>query len=95
MADFAHLDRLRQNFTSLLRTLAATWPEQDIAYVREEIGHGEFGDALENLIALGLRNGQGFSLDHERRIEDLAAAMGMTESPFLVQLRLGLAGQHV
>ena len=61
--------------------------------MREQVGHGEYGDALENLIALGLQNGKGFSREQARQVETLGAAMGMEDSSFLVQLR-AMCGQN-
>ncbi len=87
MADFPNFDRLRTAFDSLLGDLADTWPTKDIEYVREEVGYGEYGDALENLVALGSRSGNGFGPEQLRQIEALAAAMHMRSSPLLVQLR--------
>jgi hypothetical protein len=87
MADLAHYDRLQRAFDDLLQNLCTAWPKQDLDYVREEVGHGEYGDALENLIALGLRSGAGFSSEQARQVEALAAAMGMEDSTFLAQLR--------
>jgi hypothetical protein len=87
MADLAPYDRLQRALGDLLQDLSAAWPKQDLDYVREEVGHGEYADALENLIALGLRNGAGFSPDQVRQVEALAAAMGIEGSTFLAQLR--------
>ena len=86
MADLEHYGRLSRAFAPLLQDLSATWPEEDLQYVREEVDHSEFGEALENLIAVGLQN-KGFSAMHIRQIEELAAAMEMTDSPFLLKLR--------
>ncbi len=95
MAELAHYDRLQRAFDDLLQNLSAAWPKQDLDYVREEVGHGEYGDALENLIALGLRNAAGFSPGQVQQIEALAAAMGMEDSTFLAQLReMGRAKGH-
>jgi len=85
--DLAHSDRVERAFANLLGELGHFWPKEDVDYVSEEVGHGEYGDALENLIALGLRNGKGFDPSHVKQIEALAAAMKMTDSPFLMQLR--------
>lgn len=85
--DFAHSHRVERAFTDLLGELGGFWPKQDVHYVSEEVGHGEYGDALENLIALGLRNGNGFDPSHVKQIEALAKDMKMTDSPFLMQLR--------
>jgi hypothetical protein len=82
-----HYERLRQGFSVLLFDLSATWPEQDIAYVHDEVASSEFEDALENLIAIGLRDDKGLTADHARQIEALAAAMGIRSSPFLARLR--------
>jgi hypothetical protein len=87
MVDVAHLDRLRHAFTRLLTELGPIWPKQDLDYVSDEVGHGEYGDALENLVAIGLRNGKGFRPPHVKQIEALAAAMEMGDSHFLTQLR--------
>jgi hypothetical protein len=91
MANPAHLDRLNREFNSLLHDLSSTWPKQDINYIRNEITHAEYGDALENLIALASRNGKAFDSGQVLQIEGLAAAMEMTNSPLLVRLRQELA----
>lgn len=85
--DLAHSDYLQRAFTSLLGEFGHLWPKQDVDYVSDEVGHGEYGDALENLIAIGLRNSQGFGPSQLQQIEALAAAMGMTDAPLLTRLR--------
>lgn len=88
MADLAHYDRLERAFDTLLQDLLPAWPmEKDIGYVREEVGHGEYSDALENLIAVGLSNGVGFNSNQVQQVEILAAMMGMDGSPWLARLR--------
>ncbi|MGH6678525.1 MAG: hypothetical protein ACREDL_06245 [Bradyrhizobium sp.] len=87
MVDPAHFDRIHRTFTSLLEELGQVWAKQDVAYVSDEVAHGEYGDALENLIAIGLRNGKGFVPPQVEQIEALAAAMDMRDSPFLMQLK--------
>ena len=83
----AHYDRLQRGFDNLLQDLSTVWPKQDLDYVREETGHGEYSDALENLIAMGLQNGMGLSPDQAGQAEALAVAMGMEASPWLAQLQ--------
>jgi transcription elongation GreA/GreB family factor len=83
----AHYERLRRDFTTLLQELSVTWPKQDLKYVKEEVEYNEYGEALENLIAVGLKNGRGFTAGQIAQIEAMAAAMEMQDSPFLVQLR--------
>lgn len=88
MADPAHFDRLHEGFAQLLGDLLPVWPmEDDIEYVLESLDHNEYGEALENLIAVGLHNGVGFSPDQARQVEVLAAAMEMGESPWMARLR--------
>jgi hypothetical protein len=91
MADLAHYRRLQTTFEELLRDLAATWPAADVEYVREEVGYAEYGDALENLVALSRRNGRTFSPDQLQRVKSLATEMGMegtaSLAPLLAQLR--------
>jgi hypothetical protein len=80
-------DPLRAAFDALLRTLEGTWPAASIAYVREEIGHREYGEALENLMALGLRDGHPLDAAARREVEHLATRMGLEKSPHLLALR--------
>lgn len=88
MVDLAHFDRLRGGFARLLDDLLPAWPmEDDLKYVLESLDHNEYGEALENLIAVGLHNGVGFSPDQTRQVEVLAAAMEMGESPWMARLR--------
>jgi hypothetical protein len=87
MVDLIKLAKLRQTFADLLDDLALTWPAKGIDYVREIVGHGVYGDALENLIAIELEDGVGLSRDHVRTIEALAAMMEMEDSPWVVRLR--------
>lgn len=87
MTDVEHHNRLSKAFAPLLQDLSTTWPKEDLQYVREEVEYNEYGEALENLIAVGLQNNKGFSPVHIRQIEELATAMEMTDSPFLLQLR--------
>lgn len=79
--------RLQEAFAELLSMLDGAWPEADVAYVREEVGHGEYGDALDNLIAIGLNNDCGFDRRQRELIETLADAMHLTDSEFLAELR--------
>ncbi len=87
MANIEHFNCLTQAFARLFQDLSAMWPKQNLNYAREEVEHFEFGEALENLIAVGLQNGKGFSPAHIHQIEDLTTAMEMTDSPLLLQLR--------
>ena len=79
---FQHPDHRDEDFAfaSLLADLSKTWPARDIAYVQDIVSHAEYGEALENLVAIGQRNGEGFSPDQLRRISVIGAAMGMEQS---------------
>ena len=71
MADKTYHDKMVGAFSSLLEELPETWPKEDKEFVFEEVGHGEYGDALENLIALGLQDDrEGFSLENSKKIGD-------------------------
>ena len=70
----------------LLQELLQTWPaEDDLSYVHTYLDHGEYEEALSNLIAVGLR-GAGFTPDQLRRVMGLATSMGVEDSPMLHQL---------
>lgn len=82
-----HMRHLREGFAALLAELAPHWPAASMEYVREEVGHQEFGEALENLLALTRRDGHRLSPSALRQVEDLAAAMDLSDLPRLVRLR--------
>ena len=85
MADVAHFD-IGADLMRLLQELLQTWPaEDDLNHVRVYLDHGEYEEALDNLIAVGLR-GAGFTPDQVRRVKDLATSMGVEDSPMLHQL---------
>ncbi len=53
----------------------------------EEVGYRECSDALENLVALGLRKDEGFSSSEADQIRVIAAIVQMEDSPFLQKLQ--------
>jgi hypothetical protein len=81
VVDLAQIENIHRRFSELLQGLESIWPIEDVNYVREEIAHGEYGDALENLIALGVRNGLRFGPQRTNEIELLASAMGNRVKP--------------
>jgi hypothetical protein len=83
MADLAPYQRLEFAFATLLNDLAKTWSSCDIDYVRDIVAHAEFGEALENLAALGRRNGAGFSTGQLCQIKAMASEMKLDISPLL------------
>jgi hypothetical protein len=64
-------------FGTLLSDLSTDWPVCDVAYVRDILAHAEYGEALENLLALADRNGVGFSPGQRRTVEALGRSIGM------------------
>jgi hypothetical protein len=56
---FRTLQELNFDFAKLLADLSQTWTTRDIAYVQDIVSHAEYGEALENLVAIGQRNGKG------------------------------------
>ena len=80
MADFATHHDLDQAFEMLLGDLSESWASADIAYVHDIVSHGEYHDALENLIALGNNGRQTFSPDQLGRLEALARNIGTSVS---------------
>ncbi len=77
MTDFAQYQGFELTFAKLLADLSKTWTQRDILYIRDIVSHAEYGDALENLIAIGQQNGKAFSADHLRQIGELSRAMGI------------------
>ena len=76
MADVAHFD-IGADLMRLLQELLQTWPaEADLNYIHVYLDHEEYEEALENLIAVGLR-GAGFTPDQIRRVTGLATSMGV------------------
>lgn len=66
-------------FTKLLSDLSETWAQCDIDYIQNIISHAEYGDALENIIAIG----QKVNLydRHITQITELSKALGINYSP--------------
>jgi len=87
MTDFAPYQKLELSFNQLLADLLKTWSTADIAYVRDIVAHAEFGEALENLIALGVSKGRKFDRGLMQRLEDIAAPMGMNVASMVCAAR--------
>ena len=77
MTDFAPHQKRAFAFNQLLADLSETWSIADIADVCDIVTHAEYGEALENLIALGVSNGTEFDRGLIQRLEGIAAPMGM------------------
>ena len=80
MPNFAPYQTLDFAFSKLFEALSSTWSKSDIGYVQELVGHGEYGEAFENLVAIGRQSGKVFTTSQTSMIADLAAKMGM-DSP--------------
>ncbi len=66
MTDFAAYQKLEFAFSQLLADLSKTWPTADIAYVRDLVAHAEYGEALENLVTIGVNHGATYDRGLER-----------------------------
>jgi len=77
MAEFRSYQDIESQFARLLGDLGGTWARQDIVYVQDLIGHAEYGEALDNLIAIGRNAGHPFSGGQMAQIQALARAMGI------------------
>ena len=80
-------DTVLSRFTDLLVRLSWTWPSSELDFVRDEVEHREFGDALENLAALAIRSGRVLDEDSIADIEVLAREMQISTSPVFRELR--------
>jgi len=79
MLDIVKIEEIRGDFVGLLQSLSGILPESDIEYIREEIGHAEYGDALENLVAL-LNSARVMVSEEQRKVmKRIALDMGMSE----------------
>jgi hypothetical protein len=86
------IKRILDAFAILINELAPLCVTRDLEHIRKEVYHGVYDDALENLIAIGLKHGSGFTIDQSERIEYLAMEIGLTESIWLDQLPGGRGG---
>jgi|GEM_PF-3246502 len=87
MADLVELEAIRRSFLQLTDDLAAAWPADDLAVIREDIGYGEYGEALENLIALAEKSDLHFDERQADSVFALVRAMEMSDSPWVAKLR--------
>ena len=86
MPDFRPYQNLDFAFAQLFEGLSRSWATRDLKDVRELVSHAEYGEALDNLVAIGANNGRGFTTDQLARISDLCAKMGLDESSVLQRL---------
>ena len=74
-------------FSEFIDDLSVTWPAKDIEFLRKELGYGEYPDALENLIAIGLKNGIGFTAAQREKVKYLASETRLDPDPWLEKMR--------
>lgn len=55
MVDHNEVRRIRSSMNQLLDELSPHWPADMVRLMREEVGYGEYSDALQNLIAIAVR----------------------------------------
>jgi hypothetical protein len=87
MVDLVKLEAVRLSFIDLLDVLSSSWPAGDIAEVREDIDYGEYGLALENMIAIAEHYGRTFDDRQTETVLALATSMKMLGSPWVAKLR--------
>jgi hypothetical protein len=83
MTEFAPYQKLEVASSEIFADLSKTWPSADIAYLRDIVAHAEYGDALENLIALGVAKATAFGPGLMRRLEGIGSAMGVDTAAVL------------
>jgi hypothetical protein len=77
---------VEQGLLDLIDHLEGSWPAALLADLREEVEqHGEYGDALENLLALALQHGLDVSL--RDAAAKLAGKMNLDVSLQLAELQ--------
>jgi hypothetical protein len=87
MAEFTTYQKLDFAFGQVLGDLSKSWSSADVAYVRDILAHAEYGEALENLIALGVGNGTTFDAALMAKLNDIGSAMGMDADGILSTAR--------
>lgn len=87
MTDRTDHARLRTAFDALLLELDGSWPREALDDLREDLAHAEFGEALENLVALAMREGHPLDSSARRQVEHLAASIGLENSPHVARWR--------
>jgi hypothetical protein len=95
MRDPQFFAKLEQDTKGLLCELATGWTEDELASVRADIGYGEWGLAIEQVVGAIVRLNKPLTADLLAKIDDLAARMNMTGSQHLRALharakRLGI-----
>jgi len=86
---FAALDR---DTKALLRDLAQSWTEEEIASLRGDIECGEWGLAIEHVAGGIVRLNKPLTPDLLAKIDDLARRMNMTKSKYLRALHVRSKG---
>lgn len=80
MSNFAPYQNLDFAFGKLFEALSSTWSKSDIQYVHELVAHAEYGEALENLVAIGRQSGKPFTDGQAGMINKIAAEIGLSPS---------------
>lgn len=86
MSNFAPYQDLEFGFSKLFLALSASWSVSDIKYVKELVSHAEYGEALENLVAIGQQKAKSFTSGQASMIADLATKMNIS-NPVVNSLR--------
>jgi hypothetical protein len=92
MPNFQPYQNLDFAFAQLFEALSKSWATRDLNEVRELVTHAEYGEALDNLVAIGAQNGKGFTKDQLARISDLCTKMGL-DVPSMLKRAQGTIGR--
>ena len=77
MADYLPYQDLSFGFAKLLEDLSASWAAGDVDFLRELVAQGEFGEAMDNLVALAGDSGRALSAAQSAAVAALCSQMGL------------------
>lgn len=88
MTDVHPSIRVMQIFETLFQSLSGTWPEKDLKTPRRYVDYGEEEEAIDELIALGLKDRRGFTAEQIELIEELIEIIKMKDLLWVDKLRI-------
>lgn len=87
MTDIHPSVQIMQLFELLFQSLSKTWSEKNLEVPRMFVDHNEGGEAIDELIAIGLKNRLRFTAEQVKQIEILVDKMEMTDLVWVKKLR--------
>jgi hypothetical protein len=95
MSELENINKIIDLLTSLIDSLAQYWDKRELNYMRTSVECGEYGEPLKNLIATGLKSGDGFGANQMAQIETLITLTGMEDSEWVGKLRQFQRGEDI